>query len=233
MLLYDKKEDSIDIYSIHGKKEELKKFRKSVLQRHKNDNLFYYLRTNNEKTIQKFESAKDIDYKFLDYENSTPLDVGTWSTIGQMKEISKYDLQTQQEVLEKYIEGDYDSLVPTRVFEFTWKDDLDCETHRLIKPEEAKVIFQNSHGNVWQISNMINLPRNLYLLQLLQQGRYDVLTSENISRQLQLFDIEYLKNIKLSDIQEMLSTGLVNETIESAIKKAETGSRILQKVKKK
>ena len=192
MLIYDKKDDSIDIYSIQAKKEELKKFRKNVLQKHKNEQLFYYLRTNCEKTIERFKTADDIDISFLNYDNSSPLDVGTWSSIDIMQNLHSCVIQTQKEILEKYIDGTYDDLITTRTFELICKDDLDCEIHRLLKPEEAKIVSQNSHGNVWEIKNMINLPRNLYLLHLLQHGKFSKLTSENITRQLQLFEIDYL-----------------------------------------
>lgn len=225
MFIYDKKENSIDIYSIEAKKEALKNFRKSVIQKHKNEDLFYCLETNSEETIKQFNVARSIDIRLLDYNHIDFLDHRLWSSITQ--------LHPKKYILERYIDGEYDELVPTKTFEFIWKDDLICEIHHLIKPEVEKVVFQNTHGKVWEINNMINLPRNLYLLQLLLQGRFEDLTSEDISRQLQLFDINYLKNIKLDNIREILETGLVRGTIEDTINKAEIGSKILKKAKKK
>lgn len=232
MLIYDKKDNSIDIYSIQEKKDELKRFKKSVLQKHKNEQLFYSLKTNCEQTIQRFRDADDLDIRFLSYDNSTPLDVGTWSSINVMQNSYSYDTQTQKEILEKYIDGAYDDLVPTRTSEFIWQDDLDCEIHRLLKPEEARIVSQNSQGNVWEIKNMINLPRSLYLLHLLQHGKFSKLVSENITRQLNLFEIDYLRSVSLKDIEDMIKTGLVSGTVIGAIEKAETGSKILQKIKK-
>ena len=79
---------------------------------------------------------------------------------------------------------------------------------------------------------MLNLPPSLFLLQLLRLGKYDSLISKDISDLLELFDIDYLKSINISDIEESISTGLLSGTKEEVIKRAETGSLILQKVRK-
>ena len=57
MLLYDKKDESIDVYSIDAKIEELKQFKKNILQSSKDEPLFYYLRTNSLSTIKQFNRA--------------------------------------------------------------------------------------------------------------------------------------------------------------------------------
>lgn len=83
-----------------------------------------------------------------------------------------------------------------------------------------------------EINNLINLPKSLYLLQLLQHGQYGRLLFEDITRQLSLFDIEYLKKVKIMDIKNAIETGLVSGTLYDAVSRADVGSIILQKRKK-
>ncbi len=93
--------------------------------------------------------------------------------------------------------------------------------------EEKNINFHRS----WEFNNLIDLPRELYLLQLLLLGKCDMLVSENIRKQLGLFDINYLKSISLSDLREMLETGLVTGSIEDIENRVSIGGRILAKRK--
>ena len=56
-----------------------------------------------------------------------------------------------------------------------------------------------------------------------------MLVSENIRKQLGLFDINYLKSISLLDLKDMLETGLVSGSMEDIENKASIGGRILAK----
>lgn len=102
----------------------------------------------------------------------------------------------------------------------------------LLITESTSIVSMTSHGYNYELPYLMDLPDNLHLLHLLQQGRFEELTNEKISRQLELFDIQFLKNVKLKDIREMTATGLVKGTVGDAIQKAEIGSKILQKVRR-
>jgi len=231
MLIYNKLEDSIDIYNMEAKNEEIKKYRERVLHRcKKQEPLFYYLKTNHQGTVASLKDASNIDIQLLNYDNSTPLDCGTWSNL---YEIQPKDLDVEQEdVIEAYIEGYYDKLQVAKVFQYNWKSNSEEELLRLLKPKNYYISSTNSHGDVYEIDEMLSLPRNLYLLHLLKQGKYAKVADENITKLLKMFEVEYVKNIKLKEIEEMLETGLVDSTIEKAIKKAETASKVFQKIKK-
>lgn len=231
MLIYDKLEDSINIYNMEGKKEEIKKYRERVLKRcKKKEPLFYYLKTNCLETIKSLKDVSDIDINLLSYDNSTVLDYGSYSSI---YEIEPANIDSEQErILEAYISGYYDKQTITKVSKYNWQNESNEELLRLLKPSIYYIAGTNSHGDVYEIDDMLNLPRNLYLLHLLQQGKYAHVVNENITKLLKLFEFEYVNNIKLKDIEEMLETGLVDGSLEKSIKKAEVGSKILQKVKK-
>lgn len=231
MLLYNKLENSIDIYNMEGKEEKIKKYRERILKQNKNkDPLFYYLKTNCLDTIKTLESASNIDINLLSYDNSTVLDCGSYSDIF---EIAPSSLDNDQEaIIEAYINGHYDKLTVTNVFQFNCKKKEDEELLRLLKPKKSYITSTNSHGNVYEIDDILNLPRNLYLLHLLKQGKYAKVADENITKLSKMFEIEYIKNVKLKEIEEMLETGLVDGTLEKTIKKVETSSKVFQKLKK-
>lgn len=232
MLIYNKLEDSIDIYNMEAKTEEIKKYRKRILNKcQKEEVLFYYLRTNCLDTMKSLKAVSNIDIRSLVYDNSTPLDYGTHSDLFEVQNTNLDE--DQEEILEAYVNGYYDQLPITKVFKFNWKTEEDEELFRFLKPNDYHVSSTNSHGNVYEMDDLLNLPRNLYLLQQLLQGRYSHVSDENITKLLKLFEFEFKKNIKLKEIEEILETGLISGTIDQVIKKAETSSKVYQKAKRK
>lgn len=232
MLIYNKLEDSIDIYNMEAKTEEIKKYRKRIIQKSKKQEpLFYYLRTNCLDTIKSLENASNININSLVYDNNTPLDYGTYS---DLYEIHPVNLDNKQEkIIEAYLAGYYDNLPTTKIFQFNWKNEEDEELYRLLKPKNYHISSTNSHGNVYEIDDMLNLPRNLYLLHQLLQGRYSRVADENIAKLLKLFEFDYQRNIKLKEIEEIIETGLITDSMDQVIKKVETSSKVYQKAKKK
>ena len=67
MIILDKKENSIDIYTMKAQNEELKRYRNSIMQKHQNESHFYQLMTNSDKTIENLNKSREVDTKFLNY----------------------------------------------------------------------------------------------------------------------------------------------------------------------
>ncbi len=229
MLIYDKKSDSIDIYTMEPNKEKLQNYRKRAAKNYKNDLYLCLVRTNCKETVEKLKHAEALEEREINYDHSSVLDYGTWSSISEMYSIKEKTTDT----IEKYIAGKYDTLRPTRVYENHWQDGKITEKDRyyLLKPEESSISSRNSHGDIYDLANMLNLPKNLYLLQQLLLGKYQDVVDENISRLLKMFEFEYQINIKIKEIEDMLETGLVSGTVDTSIRKAEIGSKILKKAK--
>lgn len=248
MLLYDKKDESIDVYSIDAKIEELKQFKKKILQSSKDEPLFYYLRTNSLSTIKQFNRASSLPLIDVDYEERSILDTAVWSEIEEMGKYLYYDLysrlrnyskqvqekkfreakvrleESQQEILDKYIEGLLDDTSIKTIYRRPNQD-----VFHFLTPNQSRLI---DNCQVWEVKNMLSLPQELYLLHLLKNGQFSKLTDEDIEEQLKLFEINFLRTIKLSDIDEMINSGLFADTLGDITQKAETGSKILRKVMK-
>lgn len=231
VLLYRGGESNIHIYRMEPKEEELKKYRKKLLKKH--EPIFYDLKTNSEDTIKGLFNRDEIDIRSINYNSSSQ-----WSTIEKNdksnireEELKPYDYEqrkVQKNMMKRYINGEYSTLEPTRVYEFIYEDDLDCTVYKFLKPNCARNI--NKEQNIWQIENMMDLPKKLYLLQLLQLGDFEKLISEDIKEQFQLFDINYWETMRKNKISEMIETGLFSESFDDIMKKVEKSSKVLQKV---
>ena len=135
-------------------------------------------------------------------------------------------MELESETVDKYLSGLNDDLVPINIVEY-FKNKKEI-VHSFLKTdglEEKNINFHRS----WEFNNLIDLPRELYLLQLLLLGKYDRVVSENIRKQLGLFDINYLKSISLLDLKDMLENGLVSGSMEDIENKSSIGGIILAK----
>ena len=265
MLIYDKKENSIDIYTLEKKEEEIKKYKKNVIQRNKNNIDFYSLTTTDKDTMKRFvypnnfrkNTTNNLYIYTPNYETYSSLESVAYASLLKQEinpsignaSISKEDID---EIFENYISGVYDSNMPRSVYEDMYDSVFKkWDTIKLFSPEKKSKLgynylydllqtkgnpyivgYETSSKEIWKLAYLMTMPRSLYLLHLLGQGRFSELTSEDIKKQLTLFDIEYVKNIKLSDIQDIIDTGLLTGTMDTVIEKAETGSLILKKIKR-
>lgn len=229
MWLYEKKNDEIGIYTIEAQKEKLMQYRKAILENRKGDDLFYSLITGDKHTIHKFQETDKIDIRSLEYDNDS-----NFSVLRPMQGESE---EMKSIILQSYIEGMFDSLESKRVvkrypasycldwvYERKW---IETDMYYFLTPEQHQMIGRNSIADVYAIKHMLNLPRNLYLLQLLQTGQFEKLSSENIQEQLQLFDIHYLKRLNIEDLEEMIASRIITESIDDINERIEASSKIL------
>ena len=232
MLIYDKKDTEIDIYSISANEAKIKYYKKRIIDSLDEDELFYTLTTNSSNIVSKIENNL---YQPLIYSNGVFIDNRGWLKLIPMKNTFSYNPQRQKEIIEKYIEGEYDNLDIKSIIERTSKEDFTYKSHSLLLIEnflDTRNTIAGIRVVVFETKNVIDLPNNLYLLYLLQHGEYEKLLSKNIDEQLSLFDIEYLKSVSMIDIKEMIDVGLISGTLFDAVSKVKIGSKVLQKVKR-
>ena len=230
MLIYDRKDTEIDIYSIEANTEKIKDYKKRIIDSLGEDELFRKLTTNSSCIISQLRKNKNIYIPSFFSNGIVPGGKG-WFKLVPMKDTCSYDYQNQKELIEKYIEGEYDNLDIKSIIERIPKVGSVCKIHRLLLIEDILGI-EGVIGLFYESKNIIELPNNLYLLHLLQHGKYEKLVTEDLTEQLSLFDIDYLKSVSMIDIKEMIDTGLFSDTLLDIDKKANIGSKILQKRKR-
>ena len=221
MNIFEKNNEKFDIYEIREKKEQIKEFKERILEEHKKRQLFYVLMTNRLENALKFNKGKTIDLNDINYSNVTMYEIGDWSKLTPIGKHS-YKEEQRDEILEKYINGVYDKLVPTEVIKGRSK-------YNFIKPENEKIVLRDSENKIYRIENLMDLPEELFLLQNLLSGNFSkvVDADEDISKQLSLFDIEYVKSIKVETLQELIDLGIVDINMMNLLKKISTNSKII------
>ena len=107
MLIYNKKDDKVEIYEMVGDSEKIKRYKKGVISRHKNDGLSYSLKT----MFDKANESSEILLVYLDFYTTLGSYFGT--------EYSKLQLlELESETVDKYLSGLYDDLVPINIVEY-------------------------------------------------------------------------------------------------------------------
>ncbi len=240
MLIYEIKKRKLDIYHLKVEQEKLKRYKKDVLENRNKGYLIYYLWANTPDSIMKFLSSSTIDLNKIDFNIKLP-DTNKNRKFSYLKsepytksiqEILNYYEKTNgifedKYLLDRYINGEYDASPIVKVLNGHGDDFHLLRTNNTNKEDYGS-------GREWEIRNLINLPEELYLLQLLLLGKYDLIgEKENLEEQLNLFDIEYLKSIKLSDIMGLFETGLVKGSYEETLEKADKAALVLERIKNK
>ena len=136
-------------------------------------------------------------------------------------------MKKQKEILKKYVEGEFDSSIPIRVYEYNWQDSVEIDKYYLLKTDK----FIERKDRNFNIRNMICLSKSLYYLSLLENGKFQLLSGKNIDKQLKLFDIEYIESIRIDYISDLISVELLSDNMDSIMDKVESGSKILRKIK--
>ena len=234
MLIYDKRDTKIDIFSFEANKNKIKEYKKKIIDSVDINELFYRLTVKGPYIKSQIMSKDDL-LNPLYFSNGVIIgkDEALW--IVPMNKTSSYDYKKQKAIIEKYIEGEYDDLNVRTVIEKCIENGSLYRNYGLLIVEDCitkRITISTYREVLSEYNNVVNLPEQLHLLYLLQHGEYKRLVSKDILEQLSLFDIEYLKSVSIMDIKDMTETGLVSATLFDAVKKAEVGSKILQKRKK-
>lgn len=227
MLIYDRKDTSIDIYSICVKAEKNKDYKKKIIDSLDVDELFYSL----------IAYRRHIAYNIMSKSNCyQPFYYSKWLELVPMKNNSDYAQKRQKEIIENYIEGEYDNLNIKHILKRISSINCKYEEHRLLLTEKFLDIrgsFEMFRQPVLESKNVIKLPKELYLLYLLQHGDFYKIPLENENELFSLLEIEYLKSVSIMDIKNMQEVGLLKGTLADVMNKAMVDSKILRKVKNK
>lgn len=218
MSLFEINGDNLDIYQIIENKEKLRKYKQKILEENKEKQIFYVLMTNRFENILNL-NIREVGLDNINYSNSTLTETNDWSTLNP---IGKHSVgaSTRKEILKKYIDGEYDKLLPTEVVGNNQK-------YHFLKPDKEKILLRASEDKIYRVNNLIDLPEKLYLLQLLLNEKYVEIANKNIEEQLSLFDIEYLKSIKKKVLEELGSLGIIDLNNTSLNEKAQINKKII------
>ncbi len=82
------------------------------------------------------------------------------------------------------------------------------------------------------MEEIIQLPESLYLLQLLEQGRFALFDGKDISEQLALYTLAKINEVSMEELQKMDVCGITQDVYSRTIQKAENHAHLLKLIKR-
>lgn len=172
MYLFDKKDNNVLVYDLKPDLEAIENYRASEMRNIPFEELVYHATTNGEPLLETKNIIKLSELNFNDGEEYHKFELDTY------KSAIKISL-----LLSNYIKGDY---VDSRVVSLL--NDENEAIKYLLVPFAYKARYYPSF-NRKSLEDILSIPKSLYLLQMLQQGHFNALKDEDITKQLALFNL--------------------------------------------
>ena len=171
MYLYERNEnkgDKVDVYSFIPDEGRLAFYRRRIINSSDIDKMFCCLEIDNSTILRRFVDDDELDVRFLERKDENDI----VSLIHDRP--TEYD---QLKLLDNYINGKYSDISPT--ITFIPEDSFDCFIKAYLSPWplEYKIISKDNK-DYYCLDNIIRLPIELCRLQLLLNGKFDVIDTK-------------------------------------------------------
>lgn len=229
MYLFTRNKGMIDVYKVSKDPELLKKYRQKILNKYQDQPIFYTLKTNVSGTVSEFKDSPSIDIESISYTKEAPAKKQYYSKLLESDSFDESTLIKQREVLNKYLNGECSDLIPSKVYRYDYQLRDDIELYYFIKPEH-----EIREPREWIFNNVIRLPRELFLLQLLELDSINRIPSaDELDEQLTCFTKEKIGSASMSELKLLIDTDLIRQSIGSVHERLDTDTAILEKIKEK
>lgn len=227
MYLFTREKENIDVYKVSKKADLLKKYRENILNKYSHQPLFYTLKTNVSDTVSEFKDSLSIDIDSIVYTKKATKNKDYYSVLEESN-LDEEKVQTKQkEILNNYLNGSYSELIPSKVYKYNYQINDEEEIYYFLKPES-----EIRKTREWVFNNVIRLPRELYLLQLLELGDTNRLPEANeMEEQLTFFVKEKIGSASISELKLLIDTDLIRQSIGSVHERLDTDTSFLNKIK--
>lgn len=223
MYLYERNEnkaDKVDVYSFVPDEGRLAFYRRRIINSSDIDKMFCCLEIDNSTILRRFVDGDTLDVRFLERKDENDI----VSLIHDRP--AEYN---QLKLLDNYVNGKYSNIVPA--ITFIPEDAFDCFLGAYLSPWPLDYkIISKDNKDYYCLDNIIRLPIELCRLQLLLNGKFDVINyynsiSSDIDEQLNYFFIEKLFSASIPELEKRLN----RSDLKSQIPETE---KILKMVKK-
>lgn len=220
MFLYDRTDNTIDIYEFLANFDDLKQYRKEQIEKILEDERILKARS---------RVANYGDSHLLENLQNNSIIPEEQLTKDGIKEFHYLDTVNNSELSEltllKFFNGSYDDKKIFRIKKSN--NDLD---YLLLTIDIYNSTLDDANEAV--MPNIIKLNKELYLLQMLQQGNYEIIQNEDIKKQLELYSLIYKKSVDLEEIKKLDSYKITDNLYDKIIKKAEIDKIIFNELRK-
>lgn len=223
MFLYDKKQNSIEVYSLKTTKEALIAFRKEELKRIEHPILSADLLDYSYTPILPFEMYKGEYRKQVLSYNS--LDTSGSDLHRHRIQVSSQSKRNKEILLDSYYYG------------FLGDREIACvrqnNDFRYFLLKNNKYTVSPQHNVYMTMDDIIELPESLYILQMIEQEYFNFVSNNELSKVLEIYDLKYLDSLDVSIIEKMDSFGITNGKQKELLEKIPYHRTIIQNKKAK
>lgn len=217
MFLYDKQDKLIDVFSLDRSSKRIRDYRIEQMKIIPANKRCLYT----EETVQSFQDAPVLCKK--------DLDAGIISKSELIGTNKSLNYNTDSDDCADLLEWFYnDNCVNRSVARVNFLKKL-----RYLLIASNCINSREENGNViMKIEDIIEIPKSLYLLQLLEQEKFSLLADEDITEQLELFNFRHINSVGIEELQKMDECGITQDAYSRVITKAENDSHVLRLLKK-
>ena len=218
--LYDKNGNEIKVYALKTYADYLEEFRKKELQKISNPILKAYSRTILDDPFLPFESYRERYNSVILSE--CYINDNRHRHFHQIKKCSKS--KENEQYLDRYYLG---YLQSNEVACAIFKNGL--RYFLLSRPCYIPDVKDNT---LRTMDGIIELPESLYILQLLEQQQYSFVSTNELPRVLELYDLKYVDSFDLCTIEKMDNYGITNGKVKELNRIIPYHQKIIQMKKK-
>ena len=199
MYLYERDEnkpDKVDVYSFVPDEGRLAFYRRRIINSMVVNKMFCCLEIDNSTILRRFVDGDTLNVRLLERKDEN----GIVSLIHDRP--TKYD---QLNLLDNYVNGKYSDISPT--ITFILEDFFDCFIGAYLP---LSPLISKDDKDYYCLDNIIRLPLELCRLQLLLNGKFDVINyfnsiSSDIDEQLNYFLVEKISSSSIQELENKLN----------------------------
>ena len=199
MYLYERDEnkpDKVDVYSFVPDEGRLAFYRRRIINSMVVNKMFCCLEIDNSTILRRFVDGDTLNVRLLERKDEN----GIVSLIHDRP--TKYD---QLNLLDNYVNGKYSDISPT--ITFILEDFFDCFIGAYLP---LSPLISKDNKDYYCLDNIIRLPLELCRLQLLLNGKFDVINyfnsiSSDIDEQLNYFLVEKISSSSIQELENKLN----------------------------
>lgn len=220
MFLYDKKENTLDVYKFTGNNDKLINYRKEQLRKNQKDLCLLYAQT-----TARWQSL--LPPLFEEYQNDFDTTIFTKRMVdGYTHHLISVPInESIKETYKQFCNGKQADKPIIRVAE---SNDISyfLLTNQKYQPDGV-------YKEKLTLSGIIRLPESLFILQMLEQGKFSVVRDYDISEQLRLFSFTKVGQLDIEQLKNMDICGISQNAYTETLAKAEAHKEGLQLIKTK
>ena len=218
MYLYDRKDEIIYVHSLEASKDDLYNYR--------------------------FEQLKQIPYDEMIFRGVTGIGIEEYEIFKEYRDKLDSVIIQMKNVNGKYhqLERDYcygSGIIKKQLLEDYYMGKLNDKKIATVQDlKELKYFLLSRDEYIYYpnrkiLKGILQIPKSLYLLSLIEQEKYSLIKDEDIEEQLSLFNFKQMGEIDLNYLAKLEFFGIASNCVLNTIKKAENDEHILKLLKNK